>query len=107
MNGWRVTYEIVTPESAEHGDAAEHGFIDADGSRIAPLIGRPTPGVGMSFREALAEGAFRTLEDSGSWFTEADGRRHSTGAEERRSLHPPETISAASYGRVARLLGVH
>lgn len=106
-NNWRVTYEIVTPESAAEGDAEERGFLDSDGSRIEPLIGRPTPGVGMTLRDAVAIGGFGCLEDSGRWFSEIDGRQnYRTGAEERRSLHPPDSISPASYGRLKRVLGV-
>lgn len=106
MPEFRVTYDITTPESAEHGDCAESGFLDRNGNRIAALIGKPTPGVGMTLREArkLIGGA---LEDSGYWLTEADGRPdYQSGAVERRSLHPPERISGASYGRLCRLLGV-
>lgn len=100
---FRVTYEIVTPESAAHGDSAENGFLDARGNRVAALIGRETPGVDMSLREALA--LCSPQEDSGSWFSEVDGRQnYTTGAEERRALHPPRNITGPSYGRLARLI---
>lgn len=32
---WRVTYETITPESAEHGDAEERGFMLPGGARGA------------------------------------------------------------------------
>ena len=32
----RQTYDIVTPESAEHGDYAESGWIDEEGTPIEP-----------------------------------------------------------------------
>lgn len=105
MPEFRVTYDTTTPESAAVGDYAESGFIDRHGNRVAALIGRPTDGVGMTLREALA--LCSPDEDSGRWFSESDGRQdYRTGANERRSLHPPESISAASYGRLCRMIGV-
>jgi len=103
MPAFHVTYDIVTPESAEHGDFAESGFLDAMGSRIEALFGKLTPGVDLSLRQAL--NLCCPNEDSGSWFTESDGRAdYQTGANERRALHPPRNISPASYRRLARLL---
>lgn len=103
MNGrFRVTYDIVTPESAEHGDSAESGFVLPGGWKEP--AGSPEP-VSMTLREA-AELCY-PQEDSGHWLSEADGRvDYATGAEERRSLHPPDNITGASYGRLKRLLGV-
>ena len=44
--------------------------------------------------------------DCGRWFAESDGREdYRTGAVELRAIHPPVNISAASYGRLRRLLG--
>ena len=31
---FRVTYELVTPESAEQADCAECGFMESDGSKV-------------------------------------------------------------------------
>lgn len=36
MRKIKITYEIVTPESAEHGDAEERGWIDEEGEVIEP-----------------------------------------------------------------------
>lgn len=106
MTRFRVTYDIVTPESAEHGDIAEGGFMLPGGWRVPPLIGKPTPGVEMSLREAVDLVSAGCMEDSGSWFTEIDGRPdYRTGEEERRAFHPPDNCTAASYARLARLLG--
>ena len=105
MQGFRVTYEIVTPESAEHGDAAERGFIDSWGMQVDALIGQETPGVAMTLREALQ--LCSPQEDSGSWFNECDGREnYQTGAVETRSLHPPDNVTGASYARLKRLFKV-
>ena len=102
---FNVTYEIVTPESAEHGDADERGFIVE----------------GVSFREAVEEvqltrtchvGGIESVEASDSriksarWFTIINGMEFYTGACESRSLHIPEHITAASRRRIARVLGV-
>lgn len=100
---FRVTYDIVTPESAIHGDTAENGFIDALGKRIPALIGKPTPGVEMTLREALALAS--PDSDCGRWITESDGRLdHATGATETRSIHPPSNITPASYRRLLALM---
>ena len=107
MGRFRVTYEIVTPESAEYGDAAERGFV-TPGERyddIDTAMKQPHDAYDMSLREAI--GLAYPQEDSGSWWSEVDGRHdYRTGAEERRSIHPPANITAASYARVARLLGL-
>lgn len=98
---FRVTYDVVTPESAEHGDVAERGFV-LPGNWHASV---DDPGeAAMSLREAVR--LCYPQEDAGSWFAECDGRvDYRTGAEERRSLHPPRNITPASYARLARLLG--
>lgn len=98
---FRVTYEVVTPESAEHGDAAERGFIAPGGWRTSA----GNPEIELGLREAIELVAAGVMEDCGQWFTEADGRlNYETGASERRSLHAPDNITAASYARLARLL---
>ncbi len=100
---FRVTYDIVTPESAEHGDTAENGFVYA-GLGAFPLEQCDLPPE-MTLRDALQLAS--PQEDSGSWFSEADGRDdYVTGANETRSIHPPANITAASYGRLRRLFGI-
>jgi hypothetical protein len=88
---FNVTYEIITHESAADGDAAERGFIVED----------------VSLREAVEELGGVAWGDGGGgdWFTNYEyGTDYMTGAVEVRSLHPPDTITAASLGRLARLL---
>jgi hypothetical protein len=95
MKAFRVTYEIITTESAEHGDVAKRGYVS--------IYGRTARSSEMTLREAL--NLVGCLEDSGSWFSETDGRDdYRTGAHERRDLHPPHNITAASYSRLKRLL---
>jgi len=104
MTRFDVTYEIVTPESAEDGDAEERGFI----------------GEGLTLREALEElRATRTNRVSGVeciecdsspcvrpwWVTVFNGMEYETGAQESRSLHIPASVSDATARRIARLAG--
>ena len=112
MKNFHVSYDIVTYESAEHGDAESRGFVtpggwhfeltaEHHGDAMAPILEDQA----LSLREAI--GLMGCCEDSGTWFTECDGRQNfQTGAVETRSLHCPDGITAASYERIARLLGV-
>ena len=93
---WRVTYEIVTPESSEHGDAEDRGFVDE----------------GCSFRNAVMFVSGHATEPSdypvryARWFTHYNyNNDFMTGAEESRSIHIPDSVSAASRKRIAKLLG--
>ena len=90
-----VTYDIVTCESAARGDCTEMGFV-------APGGWHQQEREAMTLREASE--LLGICEDSGHWFTETDGRQdYQTGAVERRSLHLPDTVTGASYERIARL----
>lgn len=106
MNRFKVTYDIVTEESAEYGDTDECGFVTADGDHVnvSDVIHErmPSEDFKMNLRQALDH--CYPQEDSGSWFTEVDGRdNYSTGEHETRSLHPPDNITPASYRRLCRL----
>lgn len=75
----RTTYEIITPESAEHGDVAEEGFIDEDGQECTP-------------EEAfnMVEGCEPSASDftGGVWYTDNEYHTdYKTGAQESRSYH--------------------
>jgi hypothetical protein len=99
MGKFRVTYEIITPESAEHGDAEERGYVLPGGWRTDD-----DGEADMTLRDAMRLAG--PQEDAGGWWCEVDGRQnYRTGAEERRSIHPPRNITAASYARVSRILG--
>jgi hypothetical protein len=75
----RITYEVVTPESAEEGDAAERGWIDEDGT------------------DYTVEDAIQLLQGKepssshfhpGVWYSDIDGDVDlRTGAETRQSYH--------------------
>jgi hypothetical protein len=100
---FNVSYEIVTQESAEHGDAAENGFIAES----------------VSLREAI-DSVFETRtsrvdgvtaiepNDSdlrrASWISVYNGMEFETGAHESRSIHLPKNLTGSSRARIARLM---
>lgn len=99
---FRVTYEIVTEESAREGDASERGYIGPGGMHVDVSTDEDRASVSMELREAL--NYCHPQENCGSWFTECDAREdYATGDSETRSLHPPENITGASYRRLCRL----
>jgi len=106
---FHVTYELVTPESAEQGDAEERGYCDAQGNQYALDNCSPDDiaACTMSLREArnLMPGA----KDCGGWFTSAspvqDHEYFVTNNEVYLSMHPPRNVTPASYHRIRRVLG--
>ena len=100
MTRFFVTYEIVTPESAENGEAEEVGYVLPGGWHANDR------GDGMTLREAMQ--LCCPQEDCGRWWTEIGEDRcdYGTGAVEARAIHPAAGITRASYGRVSRLLGL-
>lgn len=107
MAKFTVTYEIVTPESAENGDAESRGFV-LPGEWHMPIgealsDGAASPAMDLRAAMQLAY----PQEDCGRWFSEIDGRQnYRTGAIETRAIHPPANITAASYARLARLFSL-
>lgn len=105
---FHVTYDLITPESAERGDTSDNGFVTAGEwkTSVKDKWGKNAAAIqavsGLTLREALE--LCSPQEDCGSWFSEVDSRTdYATGEEERRSLHPPRHISAASYARLQKL----
>jgi hypothetical protein len=74
----RTTYEVVTPESAEHGDVAESGWLDEEGTLY-------------SVRDACRK--LQGCEPSSSqfhpglWYIGAGDSDYSDGSETRESYH--------------------
>ena len=103
-----VTYDVVTPESAEYGDTAEYGFASPGGWRTAD---RPEP---VTLREAIKtcglypwryDPTIGPFEDSGTWFTTIDADQDfRTGEHTTYSIHPPRDITLSSYNRICRYL---
>jgi hypothetical protein len=108
---FHVTYQIVTPESAKHADAAERGFLSASGVLIelppgccGAAAGKVKDECAMTLQEAV--NLIGCVEDVGTWFVETDGRNdYASGQNMCCSLHPPDNITAASYARLSRWLG--
>ena len=99
-----VTYEIVTQESAEHGDAEERGYICEDSdlrSALTELHETRTSLVGGV--ECVECDSYPTTAPR--WITVQNGMEYETGAQESRSLHLPAGITPASARRIARLVG--
>jgi hypothetical protein len=102
-----VTYSIITPESAEDGEAAEMGYALPGGwhDAIEVAMKQPEGTYDLRLREA-AEWCGGPFIDCGSWFDVADVREdYRTGEVTSYSLHPPKGITPSSYRRLARLLG--
>jgi hypothetical protein len=94
-----VTFEVVTFESAEHGEPDKAGFIaEGCGLREAlDLVSGYAPDANVSPVPR---------ENPPRWFTHHEyAIDYRTGARESRSLHLPDNCTPASALRVARLLG--
>lgn len=107
MGNFRVTYEIVTPDSAEYGEAEETGFVMPGEWRTdtGTALSYSGEDYTMTLREALDLASPDC--DCGRWFDETSESRcdYSTGAVERRAIHPPRNITPSSYARIKRIIG--
>lgn len=98
-----VSFDIVTPESAEHGDAAERGFI-CEGATLRNALADV-----QATRDACS--SVECIEcdsapcDRPRWVTVSNGPSYRTGESESRALHIPATVSRSSARRIARLVG--
>ncbi len=101
---FNITYEIVTQESAEYGDAAERGFIAQD----------------LPFRDAIelfnserdggiieADSSLISADFAPRWFTAYGEMQNATGDCKNISLHLPRNISGHSAMRIARLINCY
>jgi hypothetical protein len=93
-----VTYDIVTPESAEVGDVAESGYYSRGGWK------HDNPSE-WTLQEIVSEFGLNSCEDCGNWFATIDPSiDYRTGVETSYSVHPPDGITRASYARLTRIL---
>lgn len=104
-----VTYDVVTPESAEHGDTAENGYALPGGWRFPAdtVIGKPAEIAAVALRLGAAIDMLGCLENSSDGFTyyECDGTTdYRTGAETRLAFHVPHNATPSTVARIARLL---
>ena len=101
---FNVTYEIITPESAECGDADERGFI-LEGATLREAINavNETRTNHVDGVQAIEADCYPI--DGLRWVTIYNGMEFLTGAHENRSLHIPDNVTQASRLRIARLMG--
>lgn len=97
---FNVTFETITPESAENGDTESAGFVAEDVSlrEAIDAVGMGEGGVEASEHPVTNPRwitVYKTSEDYG------------TGEIENRSLHFPDNMTPASKLRVCRLLGCY
>jgi hypothetical protein len=105
MPHFHVTYDIITPDSAEDGDTAENGYVHANGGRDPVERVENSADYAMDLRTALRH--CQPQWDSGSWFDqEGQIEDYATNETIAYSLHPPRAITPSSYARLRRLLGV-
>jgi hypothetical protein len=99
---FNVTYETITPESAEDGDTATRGF-EAENVTLREAIDALGSGEqGCEANESpVSDPRWVTMYD-----TKRDRAYWEQGETTNRSLHFPDNMSAASKIRVCRLLGV-
>jgi hypothetical protein len=106
---FRVTYDVVSPESAEHGDTCDNGFAAPGGWKFP--VDDPGPHE-MTLREAIETCGFYPrakgisgFENCGRWFSTIDpDQNYQTGEDTRYAIHPPRNITASSYKRLSRYL---
>ena len=101
--GWRVTYDIVTAESAMEGDVAERGFISKCCTlREAFDLVQETRTGGVDHVDCVE--ADESPVFCPRWVSVVNGMEYATGDYETRAIHFPDRITPASRVRVARLL---
>ncbi len=101
MIHFRVTYDIVIPESAEDGDTAENGWFHRGGWKFS-ADDEPSQ---WTLHELVSQFGRGTFEDSGTWFSSASADQdYRTGEDTSYAVHPPRNITAASYKRIRRIL---
>ena len=103
MRTFTVTYEIVTPESAEFlSDVNSQGYI-SKGVRLREAIEDM-----LATRTNRVEGREAIVPSSSldyyRWIDVINGPEFDTGAQETRTLHLPDDITNASRGRILRLV---
>lgn len=98
---WRVSYGVVTEESAENGDFAECGMI-GEYARLRDAIESCKPRTNRCDGGNWASSSLPISH--GNWFSRTFDEWE-TGEYYTVSLHPPRNISLYSQKRLARLLG--
>lgn len=82
MRKIRITYSITTPESAEHGDFAETGWINDEG------IEMNSPAEAIKFLKSHhANEPSSSFFHSHLWYNDGGTTDDETGEDEERSYH--------------------
>jgi len=95
-----VTHQIVTQESAEHGECDE-----SQSDCVTDLTLREAVSEVNDTRTSQVDGV-QAIEGDHCAVTIYNGMEFRTGAYENRTLHIPPNVTRASGKRIARLLGV-
>jgi len=98
-----ITYETVTPESAEDGEAADRGWVVENASLSDCYSDLYNAGAIGCYVEA---DCYPVREPRWLTFYKVD-ENYATGAETSWSLHLPETLTPASRRRIARLFNCY
>jgi hypothetical protein len=99
QKGFKITFEIITPESAEQGDVEESGWIDEEGTSMDPdkwdlEDGKTAVDLAVKFLQDNTGGGGLEASTSGAlsdhdWWTSYQwSNDYNTGEEENRSFHP-------------------
>jgi len=79
----RISYEIVTPESAEEGDAEERGWVDEEGIEIDDMA----DAVKLITSQVDSPEASSSHFHGGVWYSGLYNQDFRTGADEYRAFH--------------------
>jgi hypothetical protein len=105
MPCFNVTFEIVTDESAENGDAQERGFIAENVSLRDAIDGLSASSNSCELASIEADSWPISCDNPPRWITYHYGRDWESGEFESRSVHFPRGVTGSSAIRIARLLG--
>ena len=102
MVKFSVTFEVLTPQSVENGEADSYGYeIESASLREALDV--------LGYGEGGVEASEYPVEDP-QWVTAYDVTRDRAywerGETVNRSLHFPDSVTPSSKIRICRLLGV-
>jgi hypothetical protein len=102
---FNVTFEIVTDESAENGDAQERGFVAENISLRDAIDGLSASSNSCELASIEADCWPISRDNPPRWITYQYGRDWQSGEFESRSIHFPRGITGSSAIRIAKLLG--
>ena len=103
---FNVSYEIVSPESAECGESAESGFI-CEGCSLRDALELVRETRTSDCDGILGIEANDSRIDQARWITIHNGMEFFTGCYENRSIHFPESLTPSTRRRIARILGAY